>query len=186
MSKLHEVQVTGDKVEVVEWVGEEPKPAEYAERLGRRITYEQAYQTYLLDKADATRYSTLESDRDYWLAKKGVFGEEEFGIVRGEKKLDKEQNICYGIIAIPIPRKEDDAELATKLKQAMIDNLQAQITDDNTDKPYLIVRSHPVRTYTLTQLIEEVRNETEEGVKLINGIIKLSIDLLHRGKKELP
>ena len=93
MSKLHEVQVTGDKVEVVEWVGEPPHEDAH-------ITDHLAFDR---DCKAATRYATIESDRDYWLAKQGgLFGEDEFEV----KELTGSFTELKQLTAIP--RKEDD------------------------------------------------------------------------------
>lgn len=84
MSKpQYTVQVTGDKVEVVEWVGEEPK--RYGNIADKSWNaYKSDYLQYQQRLANATRYATTPSDRDYWLARQGeVFGEECFEVSLG-------------------------------------------------------------------------------------------------------
>jgi len=55
--------------------------------------------------------------------------------------------------------------------------------DKNPDKPYLIKRE---KSWTRTQLITEIKSGSEEGKDIVNGMLELTIDLLHRSKKELP
>lgn len=113
MSKLHEVQVTGDKVEVVEWVGDKPDIDKHPDDVPY-LTYVNDVGDYQRRLTNPTRYSTIESDRDYWLAKQGVFGEEDFevvevqsgGIIQGT--VSGKTTITKHFVPTAIPRKEDD------------------------------------------------------------------------------
>lgn len=51
------------------------------------------------------------------------------------------------------------------------------------DKPYLI--STNGKSYTLLQILNEIENETEFGNNFKTSLIKLTIELLFRGKETL-
>lgn len=59
----------------------------------------------------------------------------------------------------------------------------AKRPEEDRQKPYLTTRSD--KTYTLDDLIVEIRKETELGKRLEKGILQLAIDLLTEGKEKL-
>lgn len=98
MSKKYKIETTGDKVEVVEVVPD----------ICKNYTVEHQRECGI----NSTRYATIPSDRDFWLAKQGeVFGEECF-------------ELSYTAISIEIyaiPRKEDDVK-PSELKWRLLKN----------------------------------------------------------------
>ena len=67
------------------------------------------------------------------------------------------------------------------IKEALINWVNN--SNHDIDKEYIISGS---KSYSLRQVQEEVENETEFGIKLAKNMIQLTIDLLVRGKKQLP
>jgi len=54
--------------------------------------------------------------------------------------------------------------------------------DEEKSKVYLTTS---IGTYTLNQIKSEIENNTEFGLKMLNNIVSLTIDLLTRGKKTI-
>ncbi len=75
---------------------------------------------------------------------------------------------------------ENDTLCLTKALEKWI---ALELKRNNSDKPYLI--SMGGKSYTLTQILEEVKNETEFGNKIKISLIKMTIDLLLRNKEVL-
>lgn len=63
-----------------------------------------------------------------------------------------------------------------------IKNSVQQAEKWNTGKPYLFANG---RTYTLEEVIEEMEQGTEFGIKLQQGIFNLTVDLLTRQIEKL-
>ena len=72
----------------------------------------------------------------------------------------------------------DDKKLIKKALTDWIDN-----DNHDIDAQYMVAGSE---SYSLRRIREEIENETEFGVKLAENMIQLTIDLLVRGKKQLP
>lgn len=71
-------------------------------------------------------------------------------------------------------------QLAQKLKNKLIEGFSRK--EEDLDKIYLRVRSFPSRSYTKRQLIQELKNETEQGISLMESLLNLTIDLVSRDK----
>jgi DNA-binding NtrC family response regulator len=54
---------------------------------------------------------------------------------------------------------------------------------DNKESIMLVTKSG--KTYTVNQLITEIRSQTEEGKKMVDNLNKLTINLLFRGKEQI-
>lgn len=71
------------------------------------------------------------------------------------------------------------------MNQENIDKLQSLIINDcrkRGDVPYIVYGG---RSFTGNQLADEVANETEVGLEIIGGVLRLSIDLMSRGKEKI-
>lgn len=66
-------------------------------------------------------------------------------------------------------------ELVKKLKESLIDNLTKN--EQLLDKPYLIKNG---KYWTRKEISEEIKNETEFGIKLMSDMIILAIDITNR------
>jgi hypothetical protein len=71
-------------------------------------------------------------------------------------------------------------QLEQKLKNKLIEGFSRK--EEDLDKIYLRVRSFPSRSYTKRQLIQELKNETEQGISLMESLLNLTIDLVSRDK----
>jgi hypothetical protein len=69
------------------------------------------------------------------------------------------------------------------VEQAVIENLKQLTKTYDADTPYIVKGE---TSYSINQVIEEIKNHTEFGMNTVNGVIKLTIDLLIRGKQTLP
>lgn len=63
-----------------------------------------------------------------------------------------------------------------------IENSIQQAGKWNTGKPYLFANN---RSYTLEEVLSEMKQGTEFGIKLQQGIFNLTVDLLTREKEKL-
>jgi hypothetical protein len=68
--------------------------------------------------------------------------------------------------------------LSEELKKSMIEMLN---TGDK-DKPYLV---HKKKSYTKSDIQNEIANETEFGIEMMKNVVKLTIDLVSRNKKKI-
>lgn len=68
-------------------------------------------------------------------------------------------------------------ESADKLKSLMISTYKKK--GDNTA---LLIKVGEKRTWTGNEIVKEIEDETDFGIKLVNNIVQLSIDLLSRDK----
>lgn len=78
--------------------------------------------------------------------------------------------------------KEADIELSTKVEVALEDWIDRHSPEDR-DKPYLTMRSG--ETYTLNNVMKEIRLQTEFGQKMEKKILKLAIELLAKDIEKL-
>ena len=67
------------------------------------------------------------------------------------------------------------------IKSALLDLIKNHEADK--DKTYIHAGD---KSYSLNDIQKEVENETEFGLKLAKDMIQLTLDLLIRGKKQLP
>ena len=65
--------------------------------------------------------------------------------------------------------------LTNKLKKQLINSLK--INDDVMNDPYLTIDE---KTYTKKEIINEIQNETEIGIKLITNVLMATIDYMSR------
>jgi hypothetical protein len=87
-------------------------------------------------------------------------------------------------------RKEEQSVVfkmsdTTLIKEAVLETLKDIEEEGNIEshKPYMHIGP---KSYTLKQLYEEVNTETEFGINFVKNMVKLALDLLHRGKRKLP
>jgi len=78
--------------------------------------------------------------------------------------------------------KEADLELSTKVEVALEDWIDRHSPEDR-DKPYLTMRSG--ETYTLNNVMQEIRLQTKFGQKMEKKILKLAIELLAKDIEKL-
>lgn len=68
-----------------------------------------------------------------------------------------------------------------RLKQAMLRDLLKN--KQNVDEPYMLVKAGTdTRHYSRQQLADEIKTDTDEGIKMIQMMMNLAADLLLRGK----
>ncbi len=79
--------------------------------------------------------------------------------------------------------QEAENELNTSVEGALEEWIAIQDAND-LDKPYLITANG--RTYTLNELLKEIRLQTPVGTQLQKDLLMLTIDLLIRKKEQLP
>lgn len=53
------------------------------------------------------------------------------------------------------------------------------------DDPYLVTRCENPKTYSRKDLIEELNNNTEVGIRLLSNYILLAIDLFDRKTRKI-
>lgn len=70
-------------------------------------------------------------------------------------------------------------ELSHKLKDKILEHLKSRRNQDE-----IILRSGR-QSWTSAQMIEEINNETEVGIKFLTGLLNLTIDMLARNKEKI-
>lgn len=68
-------------------------------------------------------------------------------------------------------------ELSQRLKESLVNHL---MDCQDLDEPYLYSNN---KKWTKREIAEEIKNETEFGIKNIRNIMILSLDLMSRKKK---
>lgn len=100
----------------------------------------------------------------------------EYGVVRGRRTLyhvdytPKEEKAAHGPVA--------EQDLAQRLKEALITYLKKRNPEE------LLVVSTAYRK-TRGEVLQDLEKETAFGVDFMSGLLKLSIDLVQRGKETL-
>lgn len=72
---------------------------------------------------------------------------------------------------------QDLNKLTTNLKDSIVIHLL-----EKGDVPYISTRG---KFYTASQLAAEVQEETKFGINLLESLLGLTLDLVHRGKRTI-
>lgn len=70
-------------------------------------------------------------------------------------------------------------KLLNDLKNQVISHLRK---GDDLDKPYF---GKGQKTYSKNDIINEIENNTDDGVEFLKNLVMLSLDLFDRGKEKL-
>lgn len=68
--------------------------------------------------------------------------------------------------------------IVLRLKENMISQLTSNV--QNMNDPYIVVGN---KSYTRLELSEELKNETDFGIKLMSDMVLLALDLTSRKKE---
>jgi len=66
-----------------------------------------------------------------------------------------------------------------QLKEKVINFLSKH---KNLDQPYI---SNGRKEYSRNDIINEIKNDTDDGIKFVNDLIMLALDLFDRNKEEI-
>ncbi len=104
------------------------------------------------------------------------------GISKEEKEetINKILSVVSTIIPVSSPTLREETAGWLKLKEQLI--LHFEHKAENGDE-VIIVSS--LNNYSAKDLVYEIRNNTEFGIKQINGMVMLALDLIERGKEKL-
>lgn len=91
--------------------------------------------------------------------------------------LGKDSSIAESMVIV------DKAYL--NLKNSVVNSIEDWIIENNQDKDKPIYFSADGESYSLNDILREVRNQTEVGLEFAQKLNSLTIDLLLRGKEKL-
>ena len=72
-------------------------------------------------------------------------------------------------------------DLSNRLKDAVVYNIMNPRRRVDLDAPYL---ANTRGSWTRRELAKEIEDETEIGIKQLEGMVLLTLDLLERGKEQ--
>ena len=100
-------------------------------------------------------------------------------------RINGDFDSCSHEDSTPISGNEAKFIIEELKKNTLVEKLKAVVIEDlkkRGDKPFIASKEG---VFSGIQLAEEVDKETDKGLKMINSLVKLTIDLLARGKEKL-
>jgi DNA-binding NtrC family response regulator len=114
---------------------------------------------------------------------------QQFSSIQHDKLVDIVNNDALAVVQNTVDVSEI-LEIVSKAEQQLsvrvdcvLEQWIANHSEDEQSEPYITTASG--QTYTLTDILTEIRQQTEFGKKMERNILMLAVDLLTRGKKQV-